>query len=308
MTDDDKKWLMAEGLQEIAKNQFTRIKNMIDDDPCDWACNCKKCQKIVESFDRYGWPPDDTEAEDMANMAAAATKWFSLPANYVTQTNTASTTIPDGTLLYDGTVGNYPITSVGWESGNPAEPITYTIRGYAGGGGMTPDNIAVVTKEYLEGLKGDGLFRDAAGAIILKAEEKMIKLPDGSVIDIQADGNYEIVESGKVKYKANWNRQFNEFVNASDQIANFLDYVRGLGVKREEVAKLPLGLFVTWLVVSAAEKDHDDPPEVTPVPKALLPVVRPRCLFDRRFIPRSSPFPYCRPVCAEKHYKLIKAA
>lgn len=138
-------------------------------------------------------------------------------------------------------------------------------------------------------------------------------MPDKSVMRIDALGNYTIRdEFAQVTYQANRSRTFNPFVNASDKIADFIRYVGGLklGLRGEQVAKLPLGLFVNWLIIEAAERDKDPVPAgVTPVAKnrLLSEVALPRCPWDARFLPRDGKYPYCNPRCAEKHYQKVRA-
>lgn len=141
-----------------------------------------------------------------------------------------------------------------------------------------------------------------------------LKLPDGAVLRLKADGNYVIdAADAKVVYRANWNREFNPYVNASDLLTRFLGYVAGLGIRKEDVKTLPLALFVNWLVLEAASKDQDEPPpEVVPVPKhrLLTARVKPRCLVCQRFIPRASAqagFSYCDPDHAARHFARLTA-
>jgi hypothetical protein len=146
-----------------------------------------------------------------------------------------------------------------------------------------------------------------------------IKLKDGTVIKIDEQGNFVIVDKdAKVTYQAHRNRDFNPYVNAGDLMGRFIDYVRQSvpGVKRSDIPEIPIQVFVNWLILEAASQDGDAvPADVEPVPKSRLLVarVKPQCRLPncRRFIPRvaaSAGFNYCNGEHADSHIKLLKAA
>ena len=115
-------------------------------------------------------------------------------------------------------------------------------------------------------------------------------MPDGSVLSIDRDGNYKILDKGaKVTYHANRFREFSPHINASEMLAQFVEYVATLGIDRSDVLGLPIELFINWLVISAAERDKDPvPAEVRPVQEhpAIRDQLKPTCLLCKRFIPR----------------------
>lgn len=130
-----------------------------------------------------------------------------------------------------------------------------------------------------------GRFRINAGDII------SIDLPDGAVLHALADGSYSIEDKdAKITYKAARVREFNQFLNASDLLEEFVKYVKGFGVKQHEFMGLPIELFINWLVIRAAEADGEPAPDV-PDPAQRLPLLLPaptygsRCLDCGRFIP-----------------------
>ena len=148
---------------------------------------------------------------------------------------------------------------------------------------------------------------------------RQIKMPlgDGSTLYVDKDGNFRVDDkNAKVVYKANRVREFNPYINASDLLVKFIDYVRTLGIKKDDVMTLEVGLFINWLIVEAAERDSDPiPPDVVPVPqhKLLKGRVLPRCILPtcHRFIPRiyaANQFPFCNPLHAEAYIKRLKAA
>jgi hypothetical protein len=127
-------------------------------------------------------------------------------------------------------------------------------------------------------------------------------LPDGAKLSVDKDGNYQIDDTdAKVVYRANRYREFSPYLNASDLLASFIEYVGSLGVRKDEVMRLPLQLFVSWLIIEACERDGDIiPPELVPVHQdpAVLQVVKPRCMRCGKFIPRLHQrhrFPFCDP-------------
>lgn len=160
--------------------------------------------------------------------------------------------------------------------------------------------------------------RDALDVVnnVVKVPKRPLdfELPDGATLHVSDMGEYFIDDyDARVIYNACRIREFNPYVNASDLIAKFIAYVGSLGVKRDEVAHLPLGLLVNWLIVEAAEKDGDPiPADVVPVPehRLLKGQVKPRCLGCQRFIRRTRithGFPYCLPRCAVRYGKRVIA-
>ncbi len=97
-----------------------------------------------------------------------------------------------------------------------------------------------------------------------------IKLPDGALLDVAANGSYTVVDDqAKVIYKASRVREFNRYLNASDLLEEFIKFVAGIGhISKREFFNLPVELFIQWLVIRAAEADGEEP-DYTPVVKAL---------------------------------------
>lgn len=84
------------------------------------------------------------------------------------------------------------------------------------------------------------------------------KLPDGSKVMIDFNGNYEIVDKNAVvTYKSSNIREFNKFVNASDLLESFIRDIGKLGVCQKDIFSIPIGLFIDWLIIKAAEKDGE---------------------------------------------------
>lgn len=142
----------------------------------------------------------------------------------------------------------------------------------------------------------------------------VIGLPDGARIVLDGTGAYRLEDQdAKVTYRANRNREFNPYLNASDLLADFIRYVGSLGLRRSDIADLPIGLFVNWLVLQAAERDGDPvPTDVQPLPedRQLKAVVQPRCLQCRRFISRAraqTGTVYDRVLCATRHLAKVEA-
>lgn len=132
-----------------------------------------------------------------------------------------------------------------------------------------------------------------------------IELPDGTIIDVKADGSYTIQDKdAKVVYRAARMRDFNPFINVSDRLEEFIEFCGKQGVKQGEMLELPINLFIGWLVISAAKHDQEPEPDIK-----LLPDLRkhsfPRCIGCGRFIPHThkiKKLEFCAPVCFDKHY------
>lgn len=122
-----------------------------------------------------------------------------------------------------------------------------------------------------------------------------IELPDGAIIDVKADGSYEIVDKdAKVTYKANRVREFNRYVNASDLLEEFIDFVDGVGgIDKERFLALPIETFIRWLVLRAAQADGESmPEEETAITQSVLALPEPvhrmkrNCKCCGRFVSR----------------------
>lgn len=139
-------------------------------------------------------------------------------------------------------------------------------------------------------------------------------LPNGAVLHVDESKIRVDDRKAKVLYRAAYERPFNPYINASDMLTEFVRYVGGLGVRRHEVLRLPVGLFVNWLVVEAAEKDQERPPsELKPLPEQIASVrtaLRPNRCVCGKFVRRAfidAGFRYCGPRCAERHYDRLTA-
>lgn len=132
---------------------------------------------------------------------------------------------------------------------------------------------------------------DEKGRIVVRAGDTLL-LPDGTEVIVDKAGNYTINDAdAKVVYKANRSHEFNRYVNASDLLEEFLRYLRSMGVTRKDVMKVDLGVFVTWLIIAAAEADgmEKPPEEVLMLESQVKPIGRqPTCKCCKRFIPRKT--------------------
>lgn len=114
--------------------------------------------------------------------------------------------------------------------------------------------------------------------------------PDGMEVRLDADGRIEVhTQTARRIYAANNHRDFNPYLNASDLLARFVEFLGILGVRQRDMASIPLPLFINWLVIEAAAADGDPVPAGVSLP--LLPKPRtavqfkPRCQVCQRFIP-----------------------
>lgn len=131
-----------------------------------------------------------------------------------------------------------------------------------------------------------------------------ITLPDGTKINIDRDGSFEINDqAAKVIYRAARIREFNPFVNASDKIEDFIRFCGDQGIRQGEMLDLPIKLFIGWLIMEAAKADHEPDPNVPLIPD-LRRHTTPRCLGCGRFIRRDAAakgLMHCRSTCFEMH-------
>lgn len=153
-------------------------------------------------------------------------------------------------------------------------------------------------------------FDESGGVLkLLAGGSGRIEMPDGSSINIDELGNYTIKDKDlKVKYKANLNREFNKYVNASELLADFVRDLGKIGVTQSKVLKTPIELFINWLVHKAADAD-DDAYSKRGIPtleesKDLLPAPRSRCKFCQRYLSKKHEklgMNYCNPVHMDKY-------
>lgn len=87
-----------------------------------------------------------------------------------------------------------------------------------------------------------------------------IALPDGAIL-IFDNGKYRIEDKdAKITYKANYNREYNKFVGGSDLLEEFIQYLGSLNLSQKEAMNISVEMFITWLIIKAAEKDQEDVP------------------------------------------------
>lgn len=88
-----------------------------------------------------------------------------------------------------------------------------------------------------------------------------VALPDGAVIEVEA-GAYRIRDDdAKIVYKANRVREFNEYLNVSDILEQFVGFMGQLGARQGDVLNTPIETFINWVIMQAAMKDGDPVPD-----------------------------------------------
>lgn len=141
---------------------------------------------------------------------------------------------------------------------------------------------------------------------IKDGQKRTVKLPDGTIIETQVDGSYTINDAdAKVIYRANRVREFNRYINASDLLAQFVDFCGNeVRLNRDEMLNLPISLFIGWLILEAAKKDGEPEPSDIKLIPDLHKAAHRACLLcgteladDRR----QKNIPYCSARCFEQH-------
>jgi hypothetical protein len=144
--------------------------------------------------------------------------------------------------------------------------------------------------------------------VLKQGEEKTIKLPDGTIIGVDKDGNFEIMDdNAEVIYKANRIREFNKFINASDLLEEFISFLgQYYNIKQSEVLNVPIELFINWIIIKAAEQDGDPTPSNVQIEgHPALPQKRHsyRCLNCGKFISKKLVelgVNFCDSICMQK--------
>jgi hypothetical protein len=156
---------------------------------------------------------------------------------------------------------------------------------------------------------GGDSIDDATVLTIKDGIAKTIQLPDGTVIEVAADGSFAINDKeAKVTYRANRVRDFNPFINASDKLEAFIKFCGRYGVRQKEMLDIPIKLFIGWLIMEAALADNEPAPHealFNDLKKRLKPRCRCGRFIARKLAERNVMF--CRPVCLEKELVTIGA-
>jgi hypothetical protein len=198
-------------------------------------------------------------------------------STYNSSTNTSTTSNTYSLYITGGTSTNI-ITGSVWAStdGITTDGIT---------AGISTDSIKSIIRSF-------GI--DTTNRKIDAQHGWSVETPDGTVINIDYNGNIEIKDSdAKIVYKANRIREFNQYLNASDLLEKFIKFVGSKGVRQNEVLNIPIEIFINWLIMEAAIADGEDPPK--------LPLSKPReydrCLHCGKFIKKSlvSIAKFCNP-------------
>jgi hypothetical protein len=136
------------------------------------------------------------------------------------------------------------------------------------------------------------------------------ELPDGSKLELDDQGNFKLNDNdAKVVYKANRVREFNRFVNASDCLEDFVRYAGTLNISQAEFMKLPIEMFLKFLVLEAAKADGEDADQWavelnTHAHRYALPAPQPRCKQCKRFIKKVA-FDAGINFCSPQHMELF---
>jgi len=137
---------------------------------------------------------------------------------------------------------------------------------------MPPDSIR-------QGVVEIPAYRVAEGLQWYKIEENsVLELPDGTIIDIEDQYRWKVYEdNAKVTREACRIQAFNRFLNASEMLEAFIKDCAPVGIKQNQILKVPVEAFINWLIFKAAEHDGD----VLPSRKWSH-----RCGFCQKFIPK----------------------
>ncbi len=94
---------------------------------------------------------------------------------------------------------------------------------------------------------------------------------------------------------------FNEYVNASDLLKDFIKFLGEIGVNQKQFLDLPIELFINWLVIMAAKADGEAPPDDVRVkdhPRLPAPYYGTKCRACGRFVGEAKAkegLPFCGP-------------
>lgn len=80
-------------------------------------------------------------------------------------------------------------------------------------------------------------------------------------------------------------KEFNPFINASDMLEQFIEFLGTQDVKQTEVLGMPIELFIQWLILQACTADQVELPKelIAAIPREWLPP-QPRCSYCQRWM------------------------
>lgn len=138
----------------------------------------------------------------------------------------------------------------------------------------------------------------------------IMKLPDGSILKVDAHGNFTVCDKNAiVTHKGSNVREFNKHINASDLLEAFIKDLGDHGVKQHEVLDVPIEMFINWLIFKAAEEDGDEAPKDVPLlESSVSPHKHPKCLCCGKFIKKKlveHKIHFCTPKHHERYLERI---
>lgn len=123
-----------------------------------------------------------------------------------------------------------------------------------------------------------------APVLLLKGHS--YKMPNGAMCHIDDVGGFHIDDKdAKVIYRASRVYDFNQYLNGSDLLEEYISELAPHGIRQDQVLKIPIINFINWLIHRAMEKDNEAPPKDIP----RIPVIADRfgrCRLCGRFILR----------------------
>lgn len=202
----------------------------------------------------------------------------------------------------NGSIGTYTTgNSTVWVTNSSSTSLTNTSFSGSGliGTTVVNGNTLRVVQAHDDtsawGHDGPRRLDDFGGVLELLAGAGRIDFPDGSKVIMDDLGNYVIEDKdAKVKYKANFNREFNRYVNASELLSQFVRELGGVGVTQDKVLNVPIEVFVNWLVHRAADADGDE------YAKRGVPTIT----DEKHLLPRQARCGYCQRFLSKKHETL----
>ena len=98
-------------------------------------------------------------------------------------------------------------------------------------------------------------------------------------------------------------RNFNRYINASDLMEEFIQFLGEQKDKKGEVFQLPMELFIKWLIIRACEEDQEEPNVTLELPS---PKKQNRCLGCNQFMVKDV-MPLHNDKCANIYFNRVNA-
>lgn len=114
----------------------------------------------------------------------------------------------------------------------------------------------------------------------------------------------QAIAEAQLKYRRPSPLEFNKYINASDLMEEFIEFLGENKVKQQEAWNIPIEHFIKWLIIRACEEDKEEANVTLELPS---PKKQPRCMGCQKFMPKLIEAPFHTEICAGFYFSRQKA-